>query len=541
MATFSKSGKRIGRPPKVQEAPPPSAEDIAVAHAWRKFANRYDAAGRGRRLASWNAPSTGPNEAINGGLQTLRDRSSDAVRNDWSGESVIQKWSTTLIGIAITPRFRRIKDKARRGEINDMWVDFVRTMDADCILDGYGMQTLAVRSWLERGEVFARRRYRDDNDLPIPMQVQLLESDMVPVFDADAWRGLAVNNTIRSGIERDKRGKRVAFWVYKQHPGDAPMGAPNVPTAESLIRVPAEDMLHMYEPKRIGQLRGVPILAPVLARLRGINDYEDVTLERQKIANLFVAFISRSLPSFDPTDPNASALTGLDEITDGDGTPLVPMKPGLLQELDDGQTVQFANPPDPATNYSDYMRTSHLGTAAGAGLPYEFLSGDLANVSDRALRVLVNEMRRFAEQRQWQIIIPQFCQKVVAWFAQGALLAGKIGQAEYPDVVRVEHAPHGWAYIHPVQDVQGKALEVTNGFRSRSSVIGEHGDDPDVVDQERADDRVREEELGLPIVGQPPVAQQQNNNPNDPTQPSNQTRSDLDNEFERIRALFDER
>ena len=44
---------------------------------------------------------------------------------------------------------------------------------------------------------------------------------------------------------------------------------------------------------------------------------------------------------------------------------------------------------------------------------------------------------------------------------------------EYDDVIRVEHAPHGWAYIHPVQDVQGKKMEVDAGFRSRSSVIGE--------------------------------------------------------------------
>lgn len=519
MAARGKSGKRSDTPSKAKTSKSaPSAEDIALAQAWRKFANRYDAAGRGRRMASWNAPSTGPNEAINSGLQTLRNRSSDAVRNDWSGESVIQKWTTTLIGIAITPRFRRIKDKVRRSEINDLWNDFIRVADADCILDGYGLQTLAVRSWLERGEVFARRRYRNDSELPIGMQLQLLESDMVPMFNADTWKGLPVNNTIRSGIERDNRGKRTAYWVYKEHPGDTP-SVSNVPTEGSLIRVPAGDMLHMYEPRRIGQLRGVPILAPVLARLRGINDYEDVTLERQKIANLFVAFISRKLPNFDPTDPNAAALTGLDEITDSDGAPLAPMKPGLLQELDDGQDVTFAKPPDPATNYSDYMRTSHLGTAAGAGLPYEFLSGDLANVSDRALRVLVNELRRFAEQRQWQIIIPQFCQKVSDWFAQGALLAGKISQAEYPDVVRVEHAPHGWAYIHPVQDVQGKALEVTNGFRSRSSVIGEHGDDPDVVDQERADDRVREEELGLPIVGQPQATSQNGNS----TPPSNQS------------------
>lgn len=503
MATFSKHGKRMGRPPK-QATQAATPQEMAVAKAVATFMNRYDAAGRGRRMVGWSAPSSGPNEAMNSGLQTLRDRSSDSVRNDWSGGSMVQKWSTNLIGIGITPRFRRFKTKARRLEINDLWADFVKQVDADGVLDLYGMQTLAVRSWMERGEVFGRRRYRrTDDGLRVPMQVQLLESDMVPMLDSTAQPGLPRGNEIRSGIEFDRRGKRVAYWVHKKHPGDSQGLGLSGLTGDNLVRVPAEDMFHMYEPNRIGALRGVPILAPVLARLRGINDYEDVTLERQKIANLFVAFISRTLPPADPTDPNAGVLSGLESALDDDGSPLAPMSPGLLQELDDGQKVDFANPPDPATNYSEYMRTSHLGTAAGGGMPYELFSGDIANVSDRTLRVVINEYRRFASQRQWQIIIPQMCQKIIEWFAQGALLAGEIAQDELSDTVRVEHAPHGWEYIHPVQDVTGKALEVANGFRSRSSVVGQRGDDPDLVDQERADDMEREESLGLPITGLP--------------------------------------
>jgi len=67
-------------------------------------------------------------------------------------------------------------------------------------------------------------------------------------------------------------------------------------------------------------------------------------------------------------------------------------------------------------------------------------------------------------------------------------------------VRRAEWATHGWAHIHPVQDPQGKKVEVDAGFRSRSSVIGERGDDPDEVDAERAADREREEQLGLHMV-----------------------------------------
>lgn len=518
MATFSKNGKPLGRPPgtPTEVMPAVDKETLAVAKALQTFRARYDAAGRGRRMASWTPPSSGPNDALEG-LQTIRDRSRDASRNDWAGESSVQKWATSLIGIGITPRFNRIKAKKRKQEITDLWADFAAASDADCVLGIYGQQTLAVRSWIESGEVFARRRPRfSDEGLPVPFQVQLLESDMVPLLDADSYQGLPQGNVIRSGIELDKRGKRVAYWVYKRHPGD--INGVAVIQPEALVRVAASDMIHMFEQKRPGQLRGVSTLATVLTRIRNIGDYEDATLDRQKIANLWVGFITRTLPTLDPNDINVGALTGLEQEVTAEGQGLLPLKPGLIQELEDGQNFQFANPPEAGTNYSDYLRTSHLGTAAASGLPYEVFSGDIREVSDRTLRVLINEFRRFAEQRQWQIVIPQFCQRTVEWFADAAALAGKITLDEAALVRRVEHAPHGWAYIHPVQDVQGKALEVTSGFRSRSSVIGERGDDPDRVDAERKIDKEREDALG--ITPQPTAPAGQNGAPaTDPQKP----------------------
>lgn len=482
MAKLSKNGKPLGRPAKAKV-------DASTA---TKVTSRYDAAGHGKRMAGWNPGSTGPNVAIEG-LQTIRNRSRDASRNDWSGESSIQKWTTNLIGIGITPRFRRIADPARKVAITDIFSDFISRADADGVLNLYGMQTLATRGWLESGEAFARRRYRKSDDgLPVPMQVQLLEADMVPLLDVDAWPGMLPGNVIRSGIEIDRRGQRVGYWVYKSHPGDRHLASID---PMSLVRVPASDMAHIFEPKRPGQLRGVPAMAPVLAKLRETNDFENVTLERQKLANLIVGFISRTLPTLDSA-VDVDPLSGL-PIEGSPLAPLVGLQPGLIQELEDGQKVEWSAPPDAGVNYSDYLRTSHMGTAAAVGLPYEIFSGDIRQVSDRTLRVLINDFRRFAEQRQWQIIIPMLCQRIVDWFADAALLEGLISAEEFDAVRRVEHAPHGWQYIHPVQDPQGKKIEVDAGFRSRSSVIGERGDDPEFVDAERAADDARDKALGI--------------------------------------------
>ena len=503
---LSAAGKPLGRPPK-----PPTKPDMQSINRAAKVLARYDAAGMGRRMAGWTPPRTGPNTALTG-IQRIRDRAQDSTRNDWAAESTATKWTSSLIGIGITPRFKRIEDVKRRKEITDLFLDVSKQLDADCVLDCFGQRTLVVRTWFIGGEGFARFRARyTDEGLPLPFQVQLLEPDMVPMLDAIQWEGLPSGNYIRSGIEFNKRGKRIAYWVYKQHPADGNVIS-QVPN--DYVRVAASEMAHIFDPKRPGQIRGVSALAPILVKLRDVGDYEDAVLTRQKIANLFVAFIKRTLPTLDPNDPVYGALTGTiaemnpDQVgptTDVGGAPLLPMAPGLMQELEDGQEVQFANPPEAGTNYSDYMRTQHLGTAAATGLPYELMSGDIKEVSDRTLRVLINEFRRLAQQKQWQIIIPMYCQRVVEWFADMALLTGKVSQDEADMIRRVEHAPHGWEYIHPVQDPQGKKMEVDAGFRSRSSVIAARGDDPDLVDDERLADQERAEKLGIKPPGLPAV------------------------------------
>ena len=471
----------------------PSLTKIARAITGRSPQARYDAAGTGRRMRGWNPPKSGPNLAM-AGVDLLRARARDAERNDWAGESASQRWVTNLVGWGITPRLSRFKAGARKEELQKLWDEWVPNSDADCVLNFYAQQALVVRAWLGAGEVFVRRRMRDESyGMAVPLQLQVIEADYVPMLDLDQDPRLPIGNRVRSGIELNKRGKRVAYWLHREHPGDNTGG---VIDQSQLLRIPATEIAHIYEVKRPGQLRGVPPLAATLARLRMIGDYDDAVLERQKLANLFVAFITRGLGD-GTTDP----LTGLSLEYAEDGGSLMPLAPGIMQELGHGENVQFSNPPEAGTTYSDYMRTQHLGTAAAAGLPYEIFSGDIANVSDRTLRMLVNEFRRFAEQRQWLTIIPMFCQRARDWWTDAAVLAGQVNMAEAADVAQVAWAPHGWAYIHPVQDVQGKQMEVQAGFRSRSSVIGERGDDPEQVDAERKADQDRADKLGLAPAG----------------------------------------
>jgi len=248
----------------------------------------------------------------------------------------------------------------------------------------------------------------------------------------------------------------------------------------------------------------VPEFAPILARIRNIQNYDDAVQERMTLSNMYVGFITKPSPSgyTDDIDP----LTGEPIESDVNGEPMIGLQPGTMQQLLPGENIQWSNPPEAGTTYSDFMRTQHVGTAAGSGVPYELMSGDIINISDRTLRIVIQEFRRHVEQRQWTVVIPMLCQKVRDVWAAEAALSGELSVREAEDAKRVTWTPQGWAYIHPTQDAQAEQMLIEAGLSSRTAAISKRGDDPEIIDEERAEDAKREAELGLPATNQPKTA-----------------------------------
>lgn len=454
----------------------------------------YEGAGEGRRSSGWDAPDNGINTINTPALRNLRSRSRAAVRNDPYAFNVIDKRVSNLIGTGINPR-PRTDDHDLRKLLQELWEDWVDESDADELTDFYGLQALAARTVETSGECFVRLRPRSLNEgLAVPLQLQLLAPEFVP---HDKFESTRDGNVIRAGIEFNATGKRVAYWMYRSHPGDSSSlnGGYN-----QLVRVPASQVLHIFEPIEPGQLRGVPRLSPVLKRLRSLDNYDDAVLFRQEVANLFAGFISRPTPETGPAprDP----VTGQPLMADRDGfTPMVALEPGTMQELGPGEEVEFSKPPDAGNNYPDFMRQQLMAAAAGTGTPYEILTGDMREINDRALRVVLNEFRRRLEQLQFGVYVHQLCRPVRAAWMDMAVLSGALLLEDYAqrrrDYLRTRWVPQGWAYIQPVQDVQARRMEVQAGFASRSEMVLRTGYDAETVDAENAADQERAERLKL--------------------------------------------
>ncbi len=74
---------------------------------------------------------------------------------------------------------------------------------------------------------------------------------------------------------------------------------------------------------------------------------------------------------------------------------------------------------------------------------------------------------------------------------------------EWDDLYAVEWRPPAWAWVDPLKDVMAKRIEVRSGFTSRTAVVHERGEDPELVDQQIADDNERSDENGTILDSDP--------------------------------------
>lgn len=442
----------------------------------------YEAASTSWRLQDWSGYSYGPNAALDD-LDLSRARAQDATRNNpWLAHG-IRVLTSHLIGCGIQPR-PKIADADLRADLLELWEAWGREADADGANDLGGWQTLVARARIESGECFVRLRPRLPADgLRVPLQVQAIEGALCPV----ELNGANGGNPIRQGIELTPFGKRAAYWLLARHPGEMPYAS------QERVRVPADVVLHHYAPNRPGQLRGAPDLLSALLRARKLDLYESAELTRKQNRAKFNGAITR----LDPNGPNP--LSNDPVTTEGDRS-LVDIEEGYMLQLAPGEAVDLYNGDTGGQGAIDFLRTHLRAIAAGVGVPYELLTGDYEGTNDRIMRVILNAFYRNLEIEQDRFIAQILRPLWIAWL-DAAVLSGALRLPHYAtrraDYQRCEWRAHTWSYVNPLQEAQTKVLLIEKGLESRSAVIAERGWDAEEVDRQQAEDREREERLGL--------------------------------------------
>ena len=417
----------------------------------------YEAASKGRGTEGWRATSTAADTEIAGAGSILRARSRELVRNNPLAAQAVQVLVNNMVGYGIRPRAAS-SDTALNDRVNALWARWAKKCDAHGHTNFEGLLGLAVREMIEGGEVFALRRpTRRTGPQDVPLRIELKESDHL---DDARINNRFDGGRIAQGIEYDGAGRRVAYWMYPDHPGD---NTPGQWRRLESVRVPAEDVAHLFERQRV-QSRGVPWGTPAMRALKELGDWQDAELTRKKIEASVVGFV------FGDVEDSQRSIAPV--VKGPDGEPVEQFEPGMIAYVDGGKDIKF-NAPSAHPGIREWNLVQMHIIASGYRVPYALMTGDLSQANFSSSRAGLNEFRRMIEAIQWLVIVPMLCERIWAWFCEAAWTAGMIPIEEVP----VEWAPPKFESVNPWQDAQTDLLEVRAGFATLPQMIAKRGYD----------------------------------------------------------------
>ncbi|MDN5939844.1 MAG: phage portal protein, partial [Salinisphaera sp.] len=380
---------------------------------------RYEAVKPGRLRPHINDYSSG-NVDVQRDARELRAMARHLDQNHDLARGVCNVMVRNVVGpdgIALEPRPRLQDgsvDQQLAADLLGAWQEWTKTPEVTRAWSWAASCRLACRSWIRDGEMFAQmlsgRVPFLSHGTTVPFSVELLEADLVPL-DYERPR-----ERIHQGVELNSWGRKIAYWVYKQHPGEG-FGALGTLFPE-VKRVAADRIVHPYMTDRISQIRGVSLFASIITRLFDVKDYEESERIAAKVAASMAGYIKKG------TAEDYLAYAGEDLAkapTDRD----MRMRPGMIfDDLLPGEDVGTIDSNRPSDRVTDFRATMLRAAASGADVGYSSFSRDYGGTYSAQRQELVEQWSAYAVLRDQ--FIAQFVRPVWEQFVFAAATASLI-------------------------------------------------------------------------------------------------------------------
>lgn len=318
--------------------------------------------------------------------------------------------------------------------------------------------------------------------------LQLLESDCL---DVQYNRALPDGGEIRMGVEMDSWGRRVAYWLLTRHPGLDGQWNGNIRHE----RVTADQIIHLGIPEYPGstQTRYMPWAHTAMIRLHMLGGYEEAALAAARAGASKMGFYQDKEPEAYGTDE--------DHPVDDNGEMIADAEPGHFERLPFNVEFKEYDPTYPHGEMQPFMKIVLRGAAAGLGVSYNVLAGDLESVSYSSLRGGAQE-----ERDEWKVLQQWLIDRMhspiqEAWLGQ-SMLSGALALPfrKFDKFNAAVWRPRGWDWVDPESDLQANAGQVGLGVKSRTEIAAEKGRDLEEVLLEIKAERELAAELGVDLA-----------------------------------------
>lgn len=419
----------------------------------------YAAAFAGRLTSDWITMSGGPTQELFASIRLLRDRARDLEKNN----PLVRRYLHLVAENVVGPKGFTLQartDSARNNTaIESAYAEWGRPVNHS--VDGrtgrVAFQQAVIRGVARDGEAFVR----EVRTGPHGFALQLIDPALVDEsFNRAAGDGKAA---VKLGIEVDAWDRPLAYHVLTGHRYDATAAA-----SVERLRIPADEIHHLFVQRRPGQVRGESWLAPVMIALRMLDGYTEAELVAARTAAAKMGFIITKDEGGTVTDPDAPRRE-------------MEAAPGVIDELDPGQEFQEWNPSHPSQNFALFVTQVAKFIAAGLNVSFAGLTSDLREVNFSSSRIGALQERDAWRVLQWWMI-ESLVDPVYRHWREVAWASGRLPLRMVPSQYDTHQwMPRGWAYTNPREEQVADLVSIAGGLKDPTQIIAEHGDDAESV------------------------------------------------------------
>jgi lambda family phage portal protein len=480
------------------------------------------------------------------GADKLRAWARTLVRDNAYAWGVVDTIVSSVVGQGIrTQSLLETQDGEDVELINEIrdktWSDWAKVCELTGQLCWSEVQAICQREMAEAGEILVHMvtvpLVHNGIRRPVPLALELIEADRLAT-DRDTYQySRSEGQRVVRGVELDEYGKPCAYWIYPSHPLDYHS------FRREPVRIPAENILHLFRRDRVGQTRGVTWFAPAVSWMRDLGIYLDNEMQAGAVASCATAMIKTETPLPSLIGPNDG------DATDTNGNQYSYLEPGAVFYLRPGESVETVNPARPNSNAEPWIALMLRGIAVGTGLSYEIVARDFSQTnysSNRASQL--EDRRRF---RCWQsYLINHLCSPVWQKFNQAAALIGKVGfptmhqlSEDFDRYAPCEFMPPTWEWVDPGTEQSSSQAAIAAYQATYADELGAKGLNWRHVFYQRAKENALLAKLGLSAINwnpnQPQQAQGEQPAQAETTQPSGELAAVSTLQFKRNRKAIE--
>jgi len=395
-------------------------------------------------LKNWNPYSGDANSDTVYDLPTLRTRSRDLARNAPIGGAAINTVVSNVIGTGLSmklnpdTKYLGMSDEQAdewKREVEAEWLLWCNSHDCDAArnMNFYGIQSLALRSMLESGDVLALTPALKRNS-PYSLAIQLVEADRLSNKD----RKIDTSDKV-AGVNLDANGAPVSYSISKQHPGVLNKKSMEWVEVEAYGKNGRRNVLHLFDKRRPGQVRGVPYLSPVIEHLKQLSRYSEAELQAAVISAAFAVFIKMDAEAFQSLFEGESSTQYLNNATSWNGEVSTDLDgPGKVVNLLPGESAETPDLGRPNVNFDPFFLSMIKQVGATLEIPFEVLIKHFSS-SYSASRAAMLDFWRIVRIRR-DFMATNFCEPIKDLWFEEAVSLGRISAPGFFSDIRIRQA-----------------------------------------------------------------------------------------------------